>query len=316
MTALAQTLGTTLLVGEQSARLSVLAYALLASGGLLLSSRNTHPVGTLVLVSATTLTYHLLGYPSGLTTFLALILAGLAALVGFGRFIGRMIREQERLSAERRRRQASEERLRIAQELHDVLGHHLSLINVRAGVGLHLMDRQPDQARAALDTIKLASSEALREVRSVLDALYPADQAAPRAPAPGLERLDELTDGAGLPVRMTIGGERRPLPAEIDRAAYRIVQEALTNVRRHAGMGVTAAVTIEYLPEELVAQVEDDGGAPRPVVVTPTGGNGVSGMRERATTVGGTLTAGPLPDGGWRVRALLPLPAPGPQDAQ
>jgi signal transduction histidine kinase len=213
--------------------------------------------------------------------------------------------EKRRLTEERQRRQASEERLRIAAELHDVLGHHLSLINVRAGVGLHLMDREPDQARAALDTIQQTSAEALREVQSVLSTLYPYDQVAPRAPAPGLDRLDGLTAGAGLPVQTVVRGEPGPLPAGVDRAAYRIVQEALTNVRRHAGPGAAATITIEHGEDALVVQVDDDAGMRETASAPP--GNGITGMRERAAALGGTLTAGPSPDGGWRVHARLPL---------
>ena len=222
----------------------------------------------------------------------------------------RLQEERKRLQAERTRRKASEERLRIAQELHDVLGHHLSLINVRAGIGLHLMGRQPEQAEAALDTIKHASAEALREVQSVLNALYPSGQAAPRAPAPGLDRLDDLTVDAGLQVRTTVTGEPGRLPAEIDRAAYRIVQEALTNVRRHAGAGAAATITLDHGADRLVIQVEDDGGAGGPVLAPAAEGNGISGMRERAIALDGTLTAAPLPAGGWRVRATLPLASP------
>ncbi|MEV4510144.1 sensor histidine kinase [Dactylosporangium sp. NPDC049525] len=217
--------------------------------------------------------------------------------------------EQRRLAEERQRRQASEERLRIAAELHDVVGHHLSLINIRAGVGRHLMDRDPEQARIALDTIQQTSAEALREVQSVLNTLHPAGEAAPRAPAPGLDRLDGLTADAGLPVRTAIDGEPRRLPAEIDRAAYRIIQEALTNVRRHAGPGATAGITIEYLPQTLVIRIDDDGGARQPADPAPPG-NGITGMRERAAALGGSLTAGPAPGGGWRVDASLPA-APG-----
>lgn len=224
--------------------------------------------------------------------------------------IGQAAGEQKRLQAERQRRKASEERLRIAQELHDVLGHHLSLINVRAGIGLHLMGRQPEEAEAALDTIKHASAEALREVQSVLNALYPTGQAAPRAPAPGLDRLDELTIDVGLPVRTILSGHPETLPAEIDRAAYRIVQEALTNVRRHAGAGAAATITIDHGPDALLVQIDDDGGAGGPVAAPAAEGNGISGMRERAIALAGTLTATPLPGGGWRVRALLPLVRP------
>jgi signal transduction histidine kinase len=225
-------------------------------------------------------------------------------------------REQARARAEQQRRQASEERLRIAQELHDVLGHHLSLINVQAGVGLHLMDSQPEQARAALGTIKQASAEALREVRAVLASLHPTGQAAPRTPAPGLDRLDELTVDAGLPVATSVVGPARPLPAELDRAAYRIVQEALTNVRRHAGTGATARVVVEYGEEELVLEIDDDGGAAAPAAGPVAEGTGIGGMRERAAALGGSLFAGPRAverageaGGGFRVVARLPLVA-------
>jgi signal transduction histidine kinase len=218
------------------------------------------------------------------------------------RIMQKTAQEQRRLQEERRRRQASEERLRIAAELHDVLGHHLSLINIRAGVGLHLMGREPEQARLALDTIQQTSAEALREVQSVLNTLYPNGDAAPRAPAPGLDRLATLTADAGLPVETTVRGEPRPLPSGVDRAAYRIVQEALTNVRRHAGPGATATITIEYRPEELVIQVDNTGTA-----TTAPPGNGLTGMRERAAALGGELSAGPAPAGGWHVRVKLPL---------
>jgi signal transduction histidine kinase len=245
----------------------------------------------------------------------ALVLAawgvGLLALAEIAR-VGAQYRDQaaqvwaerERARQEQQRRQASEERLRIAQELHDVLGHHLSLINVQAGVGLHLMESQPDQARAALGAIKQASAEALREVRAVLATLSPQGEAAPRTPAPGLDRLGDLTDDAGLPVQTFIKGEKRSLPAELDRTAYRIVQEALTNVRRHAGAAASATVVIEYREDELVVQVVDDGAGAGPVAE----GTGIGGMRERAAAVGGTLTAGPRDRiGGFFVRARLPL---------
>ncbi len=246
--------------------------------------------------------FKLLAWMVGVGVFLEVVL-------GAGKLASKMAQEQRRAHQEKQRRQASEERLRIAQELHDVLGHHLSLINVRAGVGRHLMDRQPDQARAALDTIKEASAEALREVQSVLHTLYPSGQEPPRRPQPTIARLDELTVDAGLAVHTTIGGDPRPLPAEIDRAAYRIVQEALTNVRRHAGPGAQATITVDYTgPDQLVVRIQDDGGASLPLAGPAAEGNGVSGMRERATTLGGTLTAHPLPEGGWRVHAELPLP--------
>ncbi|MEU4221249.1 histidine kinase [Actinoplanes sp. NPDC026623] len=205
---------------------------------------------------------------------------------------------------EQERRQAADERLRIARELHDVLGHHLSLINVQAGVGLHLMDNRPEQAREALAAIKTASSEALREVRAVLGVLRPEEEAAPRQPAPGLGRLTDLTADAGLPVTTTTQGPRRELPAEVDRAAYRIVQEALTNVRRHAAAGAAATVAVTYAENEIRLAIRNDG----PVAKEPPdgGGSGIAGMRARAASLGGTLAAGPPPEGGYLVSAVLP----------
>jgi signal transduction histidine kinase len=213
--------------------------------------------------------------------------------------------EQNRARAEQQRRQASEERLRIARELHDVLGHHLSLINVQAGVGLHLMDNRPEQAREALTAIKTASAEALREVRAVLGVLRPDEEAAPRTPAPGLSRLADLTADAGLTVTTTTAGVRRELPPEVDRAAYRIVQEALTNVRRHAAAGTSAQVTVDYRDTELVLSIRDDGSLAAPAAVGE-GGSGIAGMRARADSLGGTLHAAPSADGGFLVSAVLP----------
>ncbi len=210
--------------------------------------------------------------------------------------------ERARAEEEQQRRRASEERLRMARELHDVLGHHLSLINVQAGVGLHLMDNRPEQAREALTAIKTASAEALREVRAVLGVLRPEEEAAPRQPALGLDRLDELTAAAGMPVTTTTAGERRALPAEVDRAAYRIVQEALTNVRKHAAPEATAEVAVDYTPDEVLLSVRNDGPSPPGLGE----GSGIAGMRERATALGGSLRAGPLPGGGFEVTARLP----------
>lgn len=212
--------------------------------------------------------------------------------------------ERARAREEQEKRQASEERLRIARELHDVLGHHLSLINVQAGVGLHLMDNQPEQAREALSAIKTASSEALREVRAVLGVLRTEDEAAPRQPALGINRLGDLTADAGLPVTTTVTGEARDLPAEVDRAAYRIVQEALTNVRKHAGPDASATIAVDYLPTALHLAIRNDGGLPSGEAGVSEG-TGIAGMRERAQSLGGSLEAGPV-DGGYLVSVLLP----------
>jgi signal transduction histidine kinase len=195
--------------------------------------------------------------------------------------------------------------MRIARELHDVLAHNISLINVQAGVALHLMDEQPGQSRSALAAIKQASNDALGELRSVLDVLRQGDEAPPRAPASGLAQLDSLVAGAGatgLEVRTRVEGTPRPLPAGTDLAAFRIVQESLTNVTRHAGPA-TATVLVRY-GDDLTVQVDDDGRGPE---AAGGPGNGIRGMRERVAALGGELTTGPRPDGGFRVLARLPL---------
>ncbi|MGW2244549.1 histidine kinase [Streptomyces hirsutus] len=222
--------------------------------------------------------------------------------------LARVRREQwARERAERARavrRRADEERLRIARELHDVLAHSISVINVQAGVGLALLDSDPEQARTALATIKDQSKEALGEVRQVLDTLR-APGNAPRAPAPGLERLPELVEqaaGAGLDV--TVEGKPPKLPPGADLAAFRILQEALTNVVRHSGSR-HARVRIDQDGGKLRLRIDDDG----PATGADAGGsgNGLAGMRERAAALDGTIEAGPRPDGGFRVLAVLPL---------
>jgi signal transduction histidine kinase len=222
----------------------------------------------------------------------------------------------ERTRAEEARRRAGEERMRIARELHDVLAHNISLINVQAGVALHLMDEQPGQSRTALVAIKQASNDALGELRSVLDVLRQGDEAPPRAPASGLAQLDSLVAGAGatgLEVRTRVEGLPRPLPAGTDLAAFRIVQESLTNVTRHAGPA-SATVLVRYGPDDLTVRVDDDGRGP--VAATGPGngnGNGIRGMRERVAALGGELTTGPRPGGGFRVQARLPIDESGDQ---
>ncbi|MFJ6015412.1 sensor histidine kinase [Streptomyces sp. NPDC092952] len=238
------------------------------------------------------------------------ITAWVLALAAAAEFV-RVRREQgadrraERQAAERRR--ADEERLRMARELHDVLAHSISVINVQSNVGLALLDSDPEQARAALTAIKAASKEALGEVRQVLDTLRtPGD--APTAPAPGLDRLPELVEQAastGLTVTVETDGVRRSVPPGADLAAFRIVQEALTNVVRHSGSR-TARVRVGYRPDRIRLGIDDEG----PATGTDAGGsgNGLAGMRERAAGLGGTIEAGPRTGGGFRVRAELPLP--------
>lgn len=217
----------------------------------------------------------------------------------------------ERTREEETRRRVGEERLRIARDVHDVVAHAMVAINVQAGVGAHLLDRDPDQARATLRDIKRVSGEALTDLRSMLGVLRdPGDEDAPIRPTAGLAALDDLRDGlaaAGVEVHVSVDLGASPLPASIGATGYRIVQEALTNVLRHAGT-TTARVRVARAGDRVLVEVEDDG--------TGTGttdnagsGNGVRGMRERATAVGGTLEAGPRPEGGWRVAASLPAGA-------
>jgi signal transduction histidine kinase len=215
------------------------------------------------------------------------------------------------------RRRASEERLRMARDLHDVIGHNISLISVQAAVGLDLMDADPEQARAALSAIKTVSREALDELRSMLAALRQTGEQAPTAPTPGLARLPELaqlTRAAGLPVRVEVTGPARTLPATVDLAGYRIVQESLTNVARHAGPGA-ATVRLGYRDDGVSVEVIDNGrgatagrGVPGGRPGTGTG-SGIAGMTERAAALGGHLTAGPRPGGGFMVSAWLPTSA-------
>lgn len=235
--------------------------------------------------------------PPGASLLHLSLVAGWVAVVLAVAELARTGRER---AVEERQRRAGEQRLLLARELHDVLAHHISLINVQASVALHLLDEQPERARPALLTVKEASREALHELRAALDLLRHGD-AAPRSPAPRLTDLPALIDvvrSSGLDVRLDLA-ETPPLPAAVELAAYRIVQEALTNVTRHAAAR-HATVSVGY-DGGVTVEVTDDGvgGAAVP-------GNGIAGMRERATALGGTVTAEPLPDSGFRVVAHLP----------
>jgi len=290
--------------------------------------------------------------------------------------IGHSVR-QRRLYADTLQQQAAskavtEERLRIARELHDVVAHSMSVIAVQAGFGQYVIDSNPEDARGALGAIQATSRDALEEMRRMLGVLRQRDAAgragaspgglggaggslaraqaqaqaqgqglgqvpaAPLAPAPGLGRLDRLverTSGAGVQVSLERSGTVRDVPAGVDLSAYRIAQEALTNVVRHAGAGASCTVSVQYDYEALVVEVTDDGGAravrgagtalsavaawtargetDRGETPPVSGGHGIIGMRERAALCGGSLEAGPTADGGFRVTATLPLhPAP------
>jgi signal transduction histidine kinase len=242
---------------------------------------------------------------AGLAAWL-LVLLGVAEAIRIRR--ERMV-EAARIREEEALRRAGEERLRIARELHDTLGHHLSLISMQSGVALHLNKELPEQARSSLAAIKQASKEALAELRSVLDILRQEGEPASRSPTWTLARLQDVVSqaaAAGLVVRTESDGEVRPLPFAVDVAAFRIVQEALTNVARHAGPA-TATVRISYGDRDLSVQVDDDGRGLSAHGSAPGSGKGLVGMRERVAALGGDLQAGPRPGGGFRVRACLPL---------
>jgi signal transduction histidine kinase len=219
----------------------------------------------------------------------------------------------EQTREEEGQRRVTEERLRIARELHDVLAHTISVINVQAGMAVHVLDTQPEEARKAMITVRRTSREAMHELRSVLDVLRedPVDGRDPAAPAPGLDQLPALVatmEQAGLRTTVTSPGRPAELPAVVDLAAYRIVQEALTNVLRHA-QASHAEVVITRSAAEVHIEISDDG---RTVGVGngSSPGHGITGMRERAISLGGRLEAGPRPGGGFRVLAVLPVTDP------
>ncbi|MFC0439991.1 sensor histidine kinase [Kutzneria buriramensis] len=311
-----------------------LALALLVVGGLALAVRRNHPVPAyLVAVGAATayLWLRFAGWPvyigagAGLVALVVGVAAtrvwvplaaagGVAIAVATGRpedwnaasmvavavvwtvaavLVARAAALRRRQAEQEAARRAAEERLRVARELHDVLSHSLATISLRAGVGLHLIDRQPEEAREALRAIREVSNDALAQSRAALAAVRS---------GPGLSELPALVDSvraSGVTVDLHVD-ESVPEPAGTD--AYRIVQEALTNVMRHAGPEATASVRIERTEGWLQIDVTDDG-----VGTTATAGHGLRGMAERARTLGGELRAGPGPDGGFAVHARLPL---------
>ncbi|WP_229870844.1 sensor histidine kinase [Streptomyces longisporoflavus] len=221
----------------------------------------------------------------------------------------------ERTREEEARRRVAEERLRIARDLHDVVAHHIALVNVQAGVAAHVMDKRPDQAKEALSHVRDASRSALDELRATVGLLrQTGDPEAPTEPAPGLARLDDLVETfrhAGLPVEVTCGDTVMDLPAGVDLAAYRIIQEALTNVQKHAGTGAKAEVSVIRVGPNAEITVLDDGGGEKKEQSGESdgGGHGLLGMRERVSALGGRCTAGPRYGGGFRVHAILPVTA-------
>jgi signal transduction histidine kinase len=285
--------------------------------------------GVLVLLEAATVVRD----PFGPTGGAVVLLPGLVAAALFAGIAvsnrRAYIDELQARALEETRRQVDDERLRIARELHDVVAHSMATINVSAGVALHVLDRQPQAAAEALAVIKALSKDGLRELRVILNVLRHADEADSTHPTPGLAQLPALVSAgnrAGLPTTVTVTGQPRPLPEEVDLTAYRILQEALTNAIRHAGPA-TAQITLDYRDDELRLHVTDTGTAtssPSPVLTSAastsaagsasaigssaTGtGHGLTGMAERAAALAGSVQTGREPTGGFGVHARLPI---------
>ncbi|MFE5585368.1 sensor histidine kinase [Kitasatospora sp. NPDC056531] len=248
------------------------------------------------------------GYPVNPYAYL-----GLAATVLIAWLIGNTVR-QSRAHADALRGRAAEqavtaERLRIARELHDMVAHSIGIIAIQAGMGSRVMDTQPAETRNALNAIEATSRETLAGLRRMLGALRQGEgESAPLEVAPGLGELDRLverTAGAGVRVALTRRGDARTLPPEVDLAAYRIVQEAVTNVVKHSGTR-DCHVTIAYEDRELGVTVVDLGAGA--ATGAPGTGYGLAGMRERVALLHGEFSAGPRPEGGFRVAARLPIP--------
>ncbi|MEU6841814.1 sensor histidine kinase [Streptomyces sp. NPDC046716] len=220
--------------------------------------------------------------------------------------LGAMRHGRVAYAEEQARLRATRERLRIARELHDVIGHTMSMIHVQASSTLHRLPKNPDLAEEALTAIKQSSKDGLHELRATLGVLRQADEEAPTAPSPGVSRIDELISTAtrsGLDVRVEHTGVRARLPAAVDLAVYRIVQESLTNVVRHSGAR-NVVVDLHHGEREVTLSVTDDGHG----TAHTAHGSGIAGMAERARALGGTLSAEPGSTGGFTVRARLPFP--------
>jgi signal transduction histidine kinase len=272
-------------------------------------------------VTADRWSYVALGGALAFVTISSVADAETVAAIGFGLFltffvwyVGRRLRTRgeraaqlEREHAAEARRAVVEERTRIARELHDVVAHRVSLMTVQAGAAKTVAADDPEGALRAMHAVEKAGREALEELRHLLGVLRPEAEAEALGPQPGLADIPRLVDrsrAAGLDVSLRMDGARVDLPARVDLSAYRIVQEALTNVLKHAGPGVRTEVRVHTDDRGVDIEVLDDG---RGVTILTGSGHGIIGMRERALLLGGHLDAGPRPDGGFRVAARLPI---------
>jgi signal transduction histidine kinase len=272
-----------------------------------------------VAVKAVLVTASLITHP-GITGFVVLLWASLAVTTGIAArshyaYVAEAeerARRAEQAREDEANRRVAQERLRIARELHDAVGHHVALINVQAGALACLIDDEDrSQARASIAHIQRASEEALEDLRLTVGLLRGPgpDPAEPAEPVPGLDQLEALIrsfSAAGLRVTREVTGHVRPLPEAVELTAYRVIQESLTNTRKHAE-GDTAVVRLGYAPGALSLAVEDEGKAVTQGSRRMPEGHGIVGMRERVAALGGRLSAGPRPEGGYRVFAELPL---------
>ena len=256
-------------------------------------------------------------FASGASHVASLVIRNLAlcllAIAGGDVIRSRRVSEQRLVETAEQQtlRRMGEERLRIAREIHDLVAHAMTAINVQAGVAAHLLERDPGQAYDALRSIKQTSGEALTDLRATLEVLRDPSAAAPLGPAAGLDDLEQLAVGlraAGVEIDIDVD-DAAELPAAVQSTAYRIIQEALTNVARHAAASA-ARVSVHRTPGAVTLTVVDDGAAAATPANGAASGNGVRGMRERAAAIGGTLEAAAVDGGGWRVQARLPVQSP------
>lgn len=303
------------LCGYHSAAGTALPIALISAGSHQEQRRRTTVV--LLSVAYVPLAIALARLGSGGETATDFVTFYLMLALAWG--AGAWLRSTRAAETARREHVAAEtrtaERIRIARELHDVVTHNVSMMTIQAGAARKILDTAPDRAREAMAAVESGGRAAMTELRHVMGLLTmdsdtgddPA-ASADLSPQPGLGRLDALVDGvrrSGLPVELTVRGERRAVPPGVELAAYRVVQEALTNTVKHAG-GADAEVTVDYAPDGLRVEVTDTGGRPTGAAATGNG-RGLLGLRERLAVYGGTLHTGPRPRGGYRVTASIPL---------
>jgi signal transduction histidine kinase len=223
-----------------------------------------------------------------------------------GRDLASRTVELQREREENARRAVLEERVRIARELHDVVAHHVSVMGVQASAARRVLNRRPEQAEELLGSIEDSSRQAVTELHRLLGFLRRDGGGDGLAPQPRLDQLQDLVADAGISIDLVVAGEPRELPATLELSAYRVIQEALTNARKHSG-GTAASVRVDYRPAELRIDVRDDGRDRTAAAREPVGGHGLLGMRERVRLHGGHLRAGPCPGGGFEVHATFPL---------